>query len=100
VVEKGLAEGISLHSTIRRRLGDEANTTFRDVVRKRREVIAEQLLRDPRVTITEVSQLLGDANPSNFVRAFASWKGGSPKEYRVGVAASEFPRSEPADTPY
>lgn len=43
---------------------------------------AEALLRERRVSIGEVSYLLGYAEPSNFHRAFRRWTGFTPAEWR------------------
>jgi AraC-like DNA-binding protein len=68
--------------TMHRRL-KEIGTSFRkirgDLLRER----AEGLLREHRVPIAEVSYLLGYGEPSNFHRAFRSWTGMTPAEWRA-----------------
>jgi AraC-like DNA-binding protein len=67
--------------TLRRRLA-EFELTFR---RLRSEVLqsrAEQLLRESRLPIAEVSYLLGYSEPASFHRAFRRWTGHTPAEWR------------------
>jgi AraC-like DNA-binding protein len=67
--------------TMHRRLAD-AGTSFRELRDEFLRQRAEQLLREHRVPIGEVSYLLGYAEPSNFHRAFRRWTGLTPAEWR------------------
>jgi len=60
----------------------EAGTSFREIRDELLRRRAEQLLRERRVPIGEVSYLLGYAEPSNFHRAFRRWTGLTPTEWR------------------
>lgn len=44
---------------------------------------ARQYLLDSQRSITDISVKLGYADPSNFSKAFKSWQGCSPREYRA-----------------
>jgi AraC-like DNA-binding protein len=67
--------------TMHRRLV-EAGTSFREIRDELLRLRAEELLREHRVSIGEVSFLLGYAEPSNFHRAFRRWTGLTPNEWR------------------
>jgi AraC-like DNA-binding protein len=67
--------------TMHRRLF-EAGTPFREMRDELLRRRAEDLLRGRRVSIGEVSYLLGYAEPSNFHRAFRRWRGLTPAEWR------------------
>jgi AraC-like DNA-binding protein len=67
--------------TLRNRLRKE-ETTFRSLLTDLRKDLARSYLSGPSYSITEISFLLGYANTSSFARAFRSWFGSSPSEYR------------------
>ena len=46
---------------------------------------AEILLRDPSYKVTEISRIVGYANPLYFSRIFKKAKGLSPSEYRKSI---------------
>jgi AraC-like DNA-binding protein len=69
--------------TLHRRL-EESGTSFRKIRSELLRQRAEQLLRQRRIPIAEVSYLLGYAEPSNFHRAFRRWTGLTPTEWRAG----------------
>jgi AraC-like DNA-binding protein len=68
--------------TLRRRLAD-CGLSFRQLRHDLLRSCAEQMLRDDRLPVAEVSYLLGYAEPSNFHRAFRRWTGFSPGEWRT-----------------
>ncbi|MGS0701492.1 helix-turn-helix domain-containing protein [Shewanella sp. 0m-6] len=59
-------------------------TTFREAKNRAMISLATQLLRDPSLTINDVSLELGYRNPKNFTRAFKAATGIAPREYRAG----------------
>jgi AraC-like DNA-binding protein len=68
--------------TLRRRL-EEESTTFSELVDEIRRELAEQLLRDPRRTISEVAFTLGFSHAPAFHKAFRRWTGSTPSEHRA-----------------
>jgi AraC-like DNA-binding protein len=80
--ETAVAEclGITVR-TLHRRLA-ALQSSFRQLQNELLRSRAEQLLREPRLPIAEVSYLLGYAEPSNFHRAFRRWVGVTPAEWR------------------
>jgi AraC-like DNA-binding protein len=63
----------------------KAGTSFREIGEELLRQRAQELLRERRVPIGEVSYLLGYAEPSNFHRAFRRWTGLTPTEWRRRV---------------
>ena len=101
-VQEALAEGLLTEATsetavaqrmgitvrtLHRRLA-ASDTSFRQVRSDFMRSRAEQLLREPRLPIAEVSYLLGYAEPSNFHRAFRRWVGVTPAQWRSKQQAS------------
>jgi AraC-like DNA-binding protein len=68
--------------TLRRRL-EEEGTTFSALVDDIRHELAEQLLRDPRRTVSEIAFLLGFSHAPAFHKAFRRWTGSTPSEHRA-----------------
>ncbi|NIP95348.1 MAG: AraC family transcriptional regulator [Akkermansiaceae bacterium] len=72
--------GVS-RSTLFRRLAGE-RTTYRDLVEGVRFEAARKCLRNPRLSVKDISFLLGYSNPNNFIRAFRNLAGIPPNEFR------------------
>lgn len=69
--------------TLIRRLERE-ECTYRSLLEELRRDYAETLLRDARLNIADVAQILGYREPANFGRAFKRWYGVSPAAWRKG----------------
>lgn len=69
-------------STLRRRLHAEG-TTHSALLDQARRDLALQQVKEARVSIGELSLLLGFSNPAAFSRAFRRWTAMSPIEYRT-----------------
>ena len=67
--------------TVRRRLRN-AGTSYKAILNSVREELAVQYLRTTHWTIYQIADRLGYSDQSNFGRAFKSWTGQSPQEYR------------------
>lgn len=72
--------GISLR-TLQRNL-DRDGTSFRAIVQRERITKGRELLKDPALTVTDISGQLGYSSPGHFARAFRSKTGLSPSEFR------------------
>ncbi len=76
----GKALNLSLR-TFQRRLRD-AGTAYRELLEAVRRDLALQYIANPRLSITEISYLLGFSEPSSFARSFRRWNGTSPSAVR------------------
>ncbi len=74
----------ALHMSVRtlhNRLAD-AGTTYQQLLDRTRRELAEQYMRQPNISVSEVAYLLGFSDCSNFSRAFHRWTGHSPSDFR------------------
>ena len=60
----------------------ERGTSFHELLNDIRRELACGYLRQPRMSVTEVTFLLGFTDVSNFTRAFKRWTGTSPTRFR------------------
>jgi AraC-like DNA-binding protein len=60
----------------------ERGTSFQNLLNQVRQSLALAYMEQPRVSITEMSFLLGFTDTSSFTRAFRRWTGQSPRDYR------------------
>jgi len=67
--------------TLQRKLAD-AGTSFQAVHDAARQALAEELLRDVRLNLTDVAYLLGYREQSSFNRACRDWFGSTPARTR------------------
>jgi AraC-like DNA-binding protein len=70
--------------TLKRRL-QEDGTTFRTLLNEARSAMAETLLSDAHLTLTEIAERLGYSDLSSFSQAFKRWYGVAPQVYRAGM---------------
>lgn len=74
--------------TLRRKLNAEG-TSFQDVLNDVRYNISCEYLRSMQLSIADIAELLGFADPSNFRRAFIQWAGMSPAAFRKASVEGE-----------
>ena len=67
--------------TLQRRLKDE-DSSYQLILDQTRRDLAQQYLREPGVSVCEVTFRLGFSDQSSFTRAFKRWTGISPGEFR------------------
>ena len=94
-VSRSLTEGVPPMTEVARQLGmsertlqrrlSERRATFKDVVDDTRRRLAENLLREPRYSLSEVAFLTGFSEQSAFTRAFKRWSGRTPTAFRDAV---------------
>ena len=60
----------------------QRNSSFQDLLNQVRRSLALAYMEQARVSITEMSFMLGFADTSSFTRAFRRWTGKSPRDYR------------------
>lgn len=82
-----IAEALHIPTwSLQRRLADE-NITFTDLVNQVRRELAEDLIQQRHIQLSEIAFLLGYSELSAFSRAFRGWCGQSPQQYRQSVLA-------------
>jgi AraC-like DNA-binding protein len=81
--------------TLQRRITDEG-TTFRQLLNETRQELVRQYLGNTSVEITEAAFLVGYEDPNSFYRAFRSWEGKTPAEWR---AANQHRKSKRGSLP-
>lgn len=69
--------------TLQRRLA-ESDTSFKEVLDHTRQVMAYRYLKDSRMQMTQLADLLGYASLSAFTRAFIRWHGYPPSKWEGG----------------
>jgi AraC-like DNA-binding protein len=81
--EKTVADcmGYSLR-TLQRKLHSEG-TSFQQQIDKERSALAISYLQEPQFSLTDISELLGYAEPSVFTRSFKRWFGVTPSQWRA-----------------
>ncbi|MEJ2309275.1 MAG: AraC family transcriptional regulator [Gammaproteobacteria bacterium] len=67
--------------TLQRRLAEDG-LTYKQLLENVRRTLAEEYIRDERLSLNEISYLLGFSEQSSFSRAFKRWTGTSPSEAR------------------
>ncbi len=67
--------------TLQRRITDEG-ATFRQLLNEARQELVRQYLSDPSIEINETAFLLGYEDPNSFYRAFRTWEGTTPANWR------------------
>ncbi len=81
----GIAQALHVSvRTLHRNLRQE-DTTFRELLGQVRHEQATKHLANPQISISEVAFLLGFSELSSFYRAFKSWTGTTPAEYRAAA---------------
>lgn len=80
-----LAEHFSLHTRTMNRLLKQAGTNFRELLNDSRHVMARQLLRDTKRSITSIAMLLGYSDTTAFNRAFSKQEGLPPAKWRRDI---------------
>ncbi len=84
VSEESIADSLHLSlRTFQRRL-KEKGEGYRGMLDSVRREMAQQLVSDPKYSITEISYLLGFAEPSSFSRTYKRWTGSTPSQQRAG----------------
>jgi AraC-like DNA-binding protein len=74
----------ALHMSVRslqRKLADK-DTSFAHLLEDTRRELSRQYLSNSRLSVSEITYLLGFSDPANFTRAFRRWTGVSPSLYR------------------
>jgi AraC-like DNA-binding protein len=79
--ELAMQIGVSTRTLVRRLRSQ--NRTYHDLVEELLKDMSAQLLGQPALKISEVSERLGFADPSSFYRSFRRWHSVTPGEFRL-----------------
>ena len=80
-----VAAGLGLaERTLQRRLQEES-VSFQSLLDRTRRELAQQYLAEDRHTLTDVADMLGFVDSSNFFRACKRWFGVPPAQYRARI---------------
>ena len=77
-----IAARMGMHERALYRALQARGVRFRTVLNEWRYKLAQDYIRDPSLSMTEISMLLGYTDQSVFTRAFKSWSGMTPIAYR------------------
>lgn len=80
-----VAQSLQMSERTLQRWLHEFGTTFKSILNEVREDLASSYIRDSKLTLTEVSYMLGFAEMSTFSRAFKRWTGQSPSAFRGNI---------------
>ena len=84
---KGTADLLVMHPRTLNRALEKLGFSFRDAVNEARFEMASQLLRDTRVSVGSLAQILGYSEVSAFTRFFTGMAGRSPSEWKQAELA-------------
>ena len=82
VNEEKIAAILNLSVRSMQRKLKEEGSSFKELLNQTRQELAEQYIENSRLSINEITYLLGFSDPANFSRAFKRWHGVSPSQYR------------------
>ena len=68
--------------TLQRKLQKE-NVSFQELKVKVRRDIAQKLLSSTNLPVAQIAEKVGFSEPADFIRAFVSWTGRTPSDYRT-----------------
>ena len=77
-----VAQKLAIGTRTLQRLLKEEGQTFNNILNRVRRELAQRHLQSNRLSISEISYLLGFAEPSIFHRSFKKWTGMTPTNYR------------------
>jgi len=80
-----IAKALNISTRQLQRKLSSQGTVFSELLQQVRITLAYQYLRDPNLTMVEISFLLGFQDQSNFVKAFKQWCGETPGQYRKRI---------------
>jgi AraC-like DNA-binding protein len=82
VLEEQVAEALGISKrTMQRRLRVQG-ATFSHLLEETRKSLAQRYVRDPHLSLSDATYLLGFSDQANFTRAFKRWYGCAPSRYQ------------------
>jgi AraC-like DNA-binding protein len=81
--QESIAKALAMSPrTLQRNLKQEG-TSYKQLLDGMRRELASQYVKESRLSVNEITFMLGFSEPANFSRAFRRWTGVSPSEYRL-----------------
>ena len=81
--QESIAKALAMSPrTLQRNLKQEG-TSYKQLLEETRRDLASQYIKESRLSVNEITFMLGFSEPANFSRAFKRWTGVSPSEYRL-----------------
>ena len=66
--------------SLQRKIRQERDCTFQDLVDEVRKKLCAKLLKDPRRSVEQVGYLAGYSDTTSFIRAYRRWYGRTPRQ--------------------
>lgn len=83
--QESIAQALAMSPrTLQRNLKQEG-TSYKQLLEETRRDLASQYIKESRLSVNEITFMLGFSEPANFSRAFKRWTGVSPSEYRLSA---------------
>lgn len=86
-----IAHLFGIHERTLRRRFEQEGKNLRKLINETRFELAQQLLQNTRIPVTEIAAALQYAEATAFSRAFRTWAGLSPREWRTRQRAKDQP---------
>jgi len=83
VTQKDIANALHMSERSLQRKLAEHKTSYKKILDEVRKELAKGYINDARLSINEITYLIGFSEPANFTRAFKRWHGTSPSAYRM-----------------
>jgi AraC-like DNA-binding protein len=83
VTEQDMANALHLSLRSLQRKLHEEGTSYKKILEETRRDLATKYIQNSRLSISEISFLLGFSEISNFSRAFKRWHGQAPSDFRA-----------------
>ena len=83
VSQKDIAAALYMSERKLQRKLVERKTSYKKILDEIRSELAKGYINDARLSINEITYLLGFSEPANFTRAFKRWHGVAPSAYRM-----------------
>ena len=85
VCQKDIAAALYMSERNLQRKLAERKTSYKKTLDEVRSELARGYINDARLSINEITYLLGFSEPANFTRAFKRWHGVAPSAYRISA---------------
>jgi AraC-like DNA-binding protein len=85
VTEQDMAKALNMSLRSLQRKLKEEDTSFKKILEETRKELSAQYIKNSRLSLGEITFLLGFSEPANFSRAFKRWTGVAPSDYSASL---------------